>query len=123
VSRYQTIFEALAALVHALGVKRVVAEMWPTRDDSQGRTYLLHCLDPERAEKLGLDEFMWLLRAGARAGMHDVVEYIAHECLYDVRPVAPAEAQAELAQAMDRTVERMADLLRRYEQVRQMTST
>ena len=119
-SRYLTIFEALAALVHALGVKRCVAGMWPTRDEAQGRTYLLHCLDPERAEKLGLDELMWLLREGARGGVHDAAEYIAHTCLYDLRPVAPAEAQAELAQAMDRTVERMADLLRRYEQVREM---
>lgn len=117
-SDHPTIYAAVLAVVTALGIKRVVAELWPARDESDARRYLLHCLDPERAEKLGLDELVWIMRAGARAGVHDVAEYLGWACFYEFRPVTPAEAEGELARALDQTMQRATDLLAQIRAVR-----
>ena len=117
-SMHPTIYAALAAVVHALGIKRVVAELWPARDESDARRYLLHCLDPDRSEKLGLEEMVWVMRAGSRAGLHDVAEYLGGACLYEFRPVSPGEAEGEIARALDQTVARATDLLAQLRAVR-----
>lgn len=118
-TEHTTIWEALRAAVNAIGAKRAAAAMWPTRADDPGAVrYLLHCMDPERNEKLGLDELVWIMREGARIGRHDVAEYLGHACLYEFRPVSPAAAESELARALDQTMQRASDLLAQIRAVR-----
>lgn len=116
---HDTVFDAVRALVDALGgPKRVAADMWPSRDLGEGHRYLLKCVDPERPEKLGLDEFVWLMRRGREAGCHVLAEWLAQACLYELRPVDPAALEAALAHKVEQTMSAAADLLRQWERLR-----
>lgn len=116
---HDTVFDAARSLVEAIGPKECVGGMWPLRDDVEtARTYLLHCLDPERAEKLGLEEFVWLLRRGRAIGCHVLAEYLGQACQYKLRPIDPAAAQADLAARMEQTMTQAAGLLRQWERMR-----
>jgi hypothetical protein len=114
----ETIFDATRSLVDALGgPKRVAAEMWPARSMAEGQRYLLKCLDTDRPEKLGMDELMWLMRRGRLADCHVLADFIARECLYEFRVVAPDERKADLTRQMEQTMGKAADLLRQWERL------
>lgn len=116
---HDTVFDAVRALVDALGgPKRVAAQMWPTRDLGEGHRYLLKCLDQDRPEKLGLDEFVWLMRTGRAAGCHVLAEWLAQACMYELHVVDPAAREADLARQVEQTMSAAADLLRQWERLR-----
>ena len=116
---HDTIHDALRALVDGLGgPKRVAAEMWAGRELGDAHRYLLKCLDPERPEKLGLDEFVWLMRRGREAGCHVVADYLGQACQYELRPIDPAAAEADLAAKVEATMSHAADLLKQWERLR-----
>lgn len=116
---HDTVFDATRALVDALGgAKRVAAEMWPTRDLGEAHRYLLKCLDPDRPEKLGLDEFVWLMRRGRDAGCHVLAEWLGQACMYELHVVDPAAREADLARQVEQTMSAAADLLRQWERLR-----
>ena len=116
---HDTIHDALRALVDALGgPKRVAGELWAGRELGDAQRYLLKCLDTDRSEKLGLDEFVWLLRRGREAGCHVVAEYLAGACLYELRPVDPAAREADLAAQVEQTMSQAADLLKQWERMK-----
>lgn len=116
---HDTIYEALRALIDALGgPKRVAADLWPARELGDGQRYLLKCLDAERPEKLGLEEFVWLMRRGREAGCHVLADYLGQACQYELRPVDPAVAEADLAAQVERTMTQAADLLRQWERLK-----
>ncbi len=116
---HDTIHDALRALIDALGgPKRVAAELWAARDVGDGQRYLLKCLDAERPEKLGLDEFVWLMRRGRDAGCHVVAEHLASACMYELRPVDPAAVEADLAAQVEKTMSQASDLLKQWERLK-----
>jgi len=116
---HDTIFDAVRALVDAIGgPKRVAADMWPARSLDDGHRYLLKCLDVDRPEKLGLDEFVWLMRRGREAGCHVLADFLAQACMYELRVVEPAAREAELARQVEQTMGAAADLLRQWERLR-----
>lgn len=116
---HDTINDACRAVIDALGgPKRVAGELWPARSLDDGQRYLLKCLDPERAEKLGLDEFVWPMRRGREAGCHVLADFLAQACLYEFRVVEPAEREADLARQVEQTMGAAADLLRQWERLR-----
>ena len=116
---HDTIHDALRALVDALGgPKRVAMDLWPARDVGDGQRYLLKCLDADRAEKLGLDEFVWLMRAGREAGCHVLADYLGQACQYELRPIDPAAVEADIAAKVEATMSQAADLLRQWERLK-----
>ena len=118
---HDTIHDALRALIDALGgPKRVASDLWPARDVADGQRYLLKCLDVERPEKLGLEEFVWLMRAGRAGGCHVLAEYLGQACQYELRPVDPAAVEADLAARVQQTLSQTAELIRHWERLKGM---
>lgn len=116
---HETVYDAVRALVDGLGgPKRVAADMWPTRDLGDAHRYFLKCLDQDRPEKLGLDEFVWLMRRGREAGCHVLADWLAQTCLYELRVVDATAREADLARQMEQTMASAADLLRQWERLR-----
>ena len=116
---HDTIYDALRALVDALGgPKRVAGALWPARDLAEAQRYLLKCLDADRGEKLGLEEFIWLLRQGREAGCHVAAEFLGQACLYTVQPVDMDQVAADLAHQVEQTMSRAADLIRQWERAK-----
>jgi hypothetical protein len=116
---HDSIHDATRALIDALGgPKRVAADLWPARDVADGQRYLLKCLDADRPEKLGLEEFVWLMRRGREADCHVLADYLGQACQYELRPVDPAAAEADLAAQVERTMSQAADLLKLWERLK-----
>lgn len=116
---HDTIYDALRALIDGLGgPKRVAATLWPAREVGDGQRYLLKCLDSERPEKLGLEEFVWLMRAGREAGCHVLADHLAQACLYEIRPADPAVIEQQVAAELERTMAAASDLLRQWERIK-----
>ena len=116
---HDTVYDAVRALVDALGgPKRVAADLWPAREAADAQRYLLKCLDEDRPEKLGLDEFVWLMRRGREAGCHVLADWLAQACLYELRPVDPAAREADIARQVEQTMGAAADLLRQWERLK-----
>lgn len=94
---YESIYDAAAQLVYALGgPQKVAGKLWPSKDPIQAGRYLSQCVDPDRNEKLALDEFLQLMRWGREAGFHYLAKHIADECFYEFRVVEPEERRDDL---------------------------
>lgn len=90
--------DALQAVVMACGgFKRVGAELWPDRSPDKAGIHLRHCLDTDRAEKLSLDQIVYLLRRGHEIGCHVAMHYLCTTVGYQrPNPVTPEDQTAEL---------------------------
>ena len=116
---HDTIHDALRALIDALGgPKRVAADLWPARDVADGQRYLLKCLDADRSEKLGLEEFVWLMRRGREVDCHVLADFLGQACQYELRPIDPAAAEADIAAQVERTMNQAADLLKQWDRLK-----
>lgn len=95
---HDSLQDAIAAVVAALGgAKAVGAQLWPEKAADEAGRLLRHCLNAERAEKLSLEQLVWLLREARKRGAHDAMHFLARECGYqDPAPVEPADERAAL---------------------------
>jgi hypothetical protein len=110
---HDTIYDAVGAAAEAAGgKKRVAAKLWPTLDSTIAAARLRGGLNPEHVQKLDLDEFVAITRMGKEAGEHAVMEFLARELGYEIKPLSPAEAKKR-----SRRVRRLAllDELKRLE--------
>lgn len=114
---HDTFEDALRAILDAAGgPKKVAADLWPSKSLSDAHRRLLHCLDPERDQKLSLDELVWLMAKGREVGCHTAMAYIARACGYaDSVPVDPEDERAELQRAFLESVKAQKDILKRME--------
>lgn len=111
---HDTLEEALEDVIHVLGgPKRVAGELWPSKDPRQAAVLLRHCLNPDRAEKLALDELMLILKAGAAADCHVAAHHIARHCGYrEPEKLNPEDEKVRLQRefiAAQRELARLAD--------------
>lgn len=95
---HDSLEDALEDVIHALGgPKRVAGELWPSREPRHAAILLRHCLNPERAEKLALDELMWMLKAAAEKDCHVAAHFIARACGYrEPEKLNPEDEKARL---------------------------
>lgn len=95
---HDTLSDALRDVVHALGGPKVVAsDLWPSKDPADAARLLNKCLDPERAEKLALEEIEWLIVRSRAANVHLAMAYLAMKAGYaDPKPIEPEDERAEL---------------------------
>lgn len=110
---------ALRSIVEALGgPKRVASELWPSKSITDAARYLNHCLDASRAEKLSLDEVLWLLKHGAEADVHTGMHFLAQHCGYKTpERVNPETERDKLMREYIESVNRQEVLVRRLEAV------
>lgn len=91
---HETIFDSIgAAVVAAGGPKRVASKLWPTLDSSSASARLRGCLNPDHAQKLDPAELLTIARFAKDAGDNSLMEFLARELGYEVKPLAPVEAK------------------------------
>lgn len=91
---HESLNDALIECVRALGGSKTVGvAIWPAKGVEAAQRHLLACLNAERAEKLGPDEVLHLLRMARERGCHAGMQYLSAELGY--APPAPVEPQDE----------------------------
>jgi hypothetical protein len=95
---HESIYKALDTCVQALGgAKEVGSELWgqSTTPDKLGEK-LNDCLNPNRAQKLSLEELLFILRKAHDIGCHAGINFICRDTGYtDPQPV---DLEDEIAQ-------------------------
>jgi hypothetical protein len=111
--------EAYRAAVDAIGgPKRVASELWPSKRLADAQRYLLHCLDPERPEKLAMEEMDFIGQAARRAGCHVIAAYWARSWGYqDPVPVDPEDEATRLRREYVDAVKSLGALASRMERL------
>jgi len=108
-------YSALRSTVEALGgAKRVGLDLWPARTAEDAARRLLHCLDPERPERLDLYELFAIWRMGRVRGIHCLAEYVGQDMSYDIRPISKQERKAQLGEQLQALVSATAALARQF---------
>ena len=116
---YDDVNGSLRAVVAALGgAKKVGAQFWPEKELTTAARYLNNCLDPDRNEKLSLEQIMLLLAWGKDVGCHVAMYFIAAESGY-AEPATrePQDEMAELQRAFIQSVKDQATLFTRIEKL------
>jgi hypothetical protein len=109
---FDTYEAAIRSAVDAIGGLKVVGSMlWPTKEpDEAGRT-LAACLNPEKREKLDLNELRMIRREARKRGIHVLAAYEARDAGYaDPQPVEPEDERARLMREFIEASKRMEAL-------------
>lgn len=90
--------DALIECCKAAGGSKVVGvALWPARGVDAAQRHLLACLNPDRAEKLGPDEVVHVMRLARDKGCHAGIEFLAAELSYtQPKPVEPKDEADQL---------------------------
>ena len=111
---------ALVHLVSALGgPKKVAASMWPAIKcpEKAGRR-LSDCLRDNHQQKLDLEDLLWLLEAGRKAGIHSAMAFITDQAGYDrPKPLEPEDERAKLQREYTEATKMMAQIADRMERL------
>lgn len=116
---YETLEDALVEIVSACGgPKKVGGALWPYKTVNAARILLLHCLDPERSEKLDMSQLVFVMRQGRLAGCHAAMNFLAKELGYEApRPVEPETEAQQLQRKFIQAQEDMLHLVQRMERL------
>jgi hypothetical protein len=112
---FDHIFDAIGASIQSAGgMKRVAAKLWPTLDSTSATARLRSSINIEHAQKLDPEELSMIVRLAKEAGDSSIMEYLAREHGYEIKPLAPEEAKRQ-----ERRVRRLALLeeLKRLEDI------
>lgn len=90
--------DALRHVVKALGgVETVGAELWPHKTRKAAGGMLSDCLNPDRPNKLDLEEVEALIRMGRDAGVHCGLQILCDRTSYErPQPTTPKSPKALL---------------------------
>lgn len=85
---------------------------------NEARTYLNNCINPDRAEKLDLEEIQWILSEARKVGCHAAMTYLANEAGYGAPvPVTPEDEQDELMRQFIASQKAMSRIMQRLDAV------
>lgn len=113
----ESVYEALKEAVKALGgAKKVGKVLWPQKEADDAGRVLMDCLNPERKEKLDVEQVLLILRRAKESGYHGAMEFIAAETGY-ARPVPvdPLDERAQLQRDFIAAAESVAKIAARLE--------
>lgn len=83
---------------------------------TQAQTKLADCLNPDRRDKLSLDELLLLLAMGRQKACHVAMSFLATRAGYEPpRPVTPAEELTNLQMEFIRALGKMKAMGERIE--------
>ena len=89
--------DALRSVADAIGPKKLASELWPEKPISDAHRLLLHCLDPERNEKLSAGQIALIIQRGREHSCHTAMTYLAQSAGYaEPQPVEPEDERAKL---------------------------
>lgn len=114
---HEDIYDAMRHAVKALGgAKRVAGKLWPDKPVEQANQLLLHCLNPDRHEKLDLYQIEWILREANKAGCHTAMARLSEDTHYESpKPINPEAERDELRKKTIESVKELESLVKRLE--------
>jgi hypothetical protein len=115
----ESLNDALIECVKAAGGSKVVGiALWPAKGVEAAQRQLLACLNPERNEKLGPDEFLHVLRLARERGCHAGMQYLADALSYaEPQPIQPKDEADELRRQVLEMGRQMQQVFSRIEQL------
>ena len=106
---FESSMDALRAAVQALGgAKQVGARLWPDKSPDTAGRLLLDCLNASRAEKLDIEQVIFVLARAREAGCHGPMQWICGEAGYEARPVTKAEEVDRVAAIVEQSSKTLA---------------
>jgi hypothetical protein len=121
--QYETPEDALKAAVSALGgPKKVGVLLWPQLEDQPdkaGRKLADH-LNDERAEKLSLEQVVFIFRKAKQVGFHDGMYAFNRMCGYS--PSKPMDDAEELARKSAEAMALLEQLQRTQDEIRALVA-
>lgn len=118
---HDTIYDALRDLITALGGPKKVGYMLrPSIPVSDSQRWLLHCLDPERNEKLSPDDVLFLMAEGRKAGCHVLAQFYAQHCFYEFTVTNPKSREQALQEAFIESVRHQEGLVRQLQELKRI---
>ena len=93
--------------------KKAAADMWPLEDPLDKCKYLEKALTADRAEKLGLNEIIHILKLGREHNVHCGIAFFADACSYEWHTVEPEDELAALQRDFNDSVARLEKLSER----------
>jgi hypothetical protein len=119
---HDSLADALRALCMGLhdgkgrtGMKVVGAMLWPSLPADNAGKKLNNCLDPDRAEKLSLEEVDLLVSMGREQGVHVVPGYLAQRYGYQLTVVSQEAQRQTLMEGIAEQQAAIVESLRRLE--------
>lgn len=118
---HEDIYEAVRGAVDACGgPKQIASLLWPAKPLAEARRLLLHCLDPERPEKLGLEELVMIGRLARERDCHLLAAWLMGEWRYQAPiPQDPEDERSRLQREFRESVKLQAHLVRCMERLAQ----
>jgi len=108
---HDTFLDAIGSAVKAAGgPKKIAGELWPTVDSSSGAARLRGGLSPDHAQKLCPLEVLMIARLAHEAGDHSIMNFLARELGYDIKPLVTEQAKKRAKHARRKAL--IAELLR-----------
>lgn len=116
----ETIYDALKAIVAALGgAKTVAARLWPEKGVDDARKRLLDCLNPERDEKLDPEQVILLLRLAREADFHVAKHWLDAETGYaPSAPLDPADEESRQVAAIENAAKELQRAMATLDKIR-----
>lgn len=114
---HEDVWQALRDCVSALGgSKKVGVLLRPELDAQTAGRWLLDCLNPERKEKLCVEQVLLLLRESRQANCHAGMAFITRHSGYaDPLPIEPEDERAALQRDYIAAVKQLATISARLE--------
>lgn len=120
---FDGVYDAMKEAVRALGgPKKVGLMFWPEleKDPEKAANRLRDCMNPERREKLSIEQFMMLLRKACEVGCHSLMAFVASDTGY--KTPDPQDPEEELAEAQAEFVEAVKALEGMAKRVEKLTA-
>lgn len=116
---FEDIYDAYRHAVQRLGgAKTVGSSLFPEKSPDKAGEHLLNCLNRDRAEKLDLEQLLWIKREGRKAGCHVITAFENAEAGYaPPQPIEPEDEKAELQRRFIRAAGDVSRILKRFEEL------
>jgi hypothetical protein len=116
---HEDIWQALRDCVSALGGAKVVGDkLRPEIGPEKSGRWLLDCLNPDKQDKLSVEQLLLILAEARKANCHVAAHYIAQVTGYaEPQPVEPEDERAALQRMFVESVRQQNEILKRFERL------
>jgi len=110
---HEDIYDALRTCIQRIGGnKKVGSHLWPEKSPDKAGEMLANCLNRDHAQKLDLEQVLWILREARRKDCHAGMYFITDECDYkQPEPITREKKKVELMERASHLGEEMNQLL------------
>ena len=116
---HDTILDAIGTAVAAVGgIDKAAGILWPSKPVSTASARLRECLNANREQKLSPEEVLHLAKSAREQGDHSIMNYMAAELGYEIKPISPRDQAAEMEQQISAGMKALSAAFQRYERLR-----